>query len=65
MIIIHPLLTTLFWISVIYLISEQFYKEYKQVKTKKLKTDNLKKRIGKLNPELSTKIKDRVNHISI
>ena len=57
MITIHPLLHTLFWISVIYLLAEYMYKEYKSNKNPRLKA-----RIGKINPELSTQIKNRVKH---
>ena len=59
MIEIPPLLHLLFWISVIYLVSEQFLKE---IKTNKSTT--LKDRIGELNPELNDTIKDRSNQLS-
>jgi hypothetical protein len=59
MIEITPLLQFLFWISVIYLVSEQFLKEIK-----KNKNINLKDRIGELNPELNHTIRDRMNQLS-
>ena len=60
MIEITLLLQLLFWISVIYLVSEQFLKE---IKTNKSTT--LKDRIGELNPELNNTIRDRMNQLSI
>ena len=59
MIEIPLLLHLLFWISVIYLVSEQFLKE---IKTNKSTT--LKDRIGELNPELNRTIRDRMNQLS-
>ena len=59
MMTIHPLLTTLFWISVIYLLAEYMYKEYKNIKGK---NNRLQERIGKVNPKLSTTIRNRAKH---